>query len=172
MAVKRTISFLDLDGNRVEEDWYFALDESDAADTDIAHKDNLETYLSEITKNKDSKSWLGVMKELLFAAVGRREGKLLVKGEDILRDFKFGGAYKQLFSELIEMEDAGAEFFASMMSASVQKKIAEEQNKAYSKEDMLGMTDEEFFSAFGKDETSYSPDVLLVAFQRRNSKAA
>jgi hypothetical protein len=172
MAVKKSIRFEDLDGKPVEEEWYFSLSEADAADMDLAHHENLEEYLSEMLKNKDSKGWISVLKEMLFASVGKREGSLLVKDESVIRQFKYGGAYKQLFAELIEMDDAGAEFFNSILPAHIQQRVAEEQSKVYSKDDMIGMTDEEFFKAFGKDETKYSPEQLLVAFQRRSHKSA
>lgn len=173
MAVKQTIRFEDLDGNPVEQDWYFSLSESDAADMDLAHHEDLESYLSEILKNKDSKAWLSVLKDLVFAAVGKREGNLLVKDAETLREFKFGGAYKQFFSELIVMEDAGAAFFSSILPANIQKRVAEEQAKTYTKDELLAMTDDEFDQVAGTDVTEMTKEQMLVAFQRRsNSKAA
>jgi hypothetical protein len=169
MAVKRVISFEDLDGNPVEQEWYFTLSEADASDMDLAHHENLEEYLTDVLKRKDSKTWLAILKDLLFASVGKREGNLLVKDESVLREFKFGGAYKQLFSELIEMDDAGAEFFNSIMPAKIQAKIAEEQGKTYTKDEMLAMTDDEFTKAFGTDQTAWDREVLLVAMQRKTA---
>jgi hypothetical protein len=170
--IKRTISFIDIDGNPVEEDWYFSLDEADAAETDIAHRKDLAEYLASIQKNKDTKELLDVWRQLLFAAVGKREGKLLIKGPEIVREFRFGGAYKQFFSQIIEMDDAGFEFFNSIMPEKIQKQVQEEQNKTYSKDELLSMSNEEFDRVVGTDESKMSREHLLIAFQRRNSKAA
>lgn len=172
MAVKRTIHFKDIDGNDVEEDWYFSLDKSDVLDMDIVHHENVEEYLAEILKNKDSRRMLELWRELIFRSVAKREANLLVKDDEVLREFKFGGAYRQFFSEILEMEDAGAAFFMSIMPADIQAKVAQEQAREYSKDELLEMTDEEFAKVAGKDETSMSREHLLIAFQRRNGKKA
>lgn len=171
-VVKRNISFQDLDGNPVEEEWYFELSEADAAEMDLAHHENVEAYLTDILERKDSKSWMAVLKEIMIAAVGKREGKLLVKDDAIRREFKFGGAYKQFFSELIEMEDAGNQFFVSVMPQNIQAKVAEELNKKYSKEELLAMTDEEFAKVAGTDVAEMSKEHMQIAFVRKTSKAA
>jgi hypothetical protein len=172
MAVKRTISFVNLDGVAVDQDWYFALDEADASEMDLAFKKDLPKYLAEIQENEDGKELLHVMREILFASAGKREGNLLIKDASTRRQFKFGGAYKQLFSELLESDDGGMPFFLSIMPAKVQAQVAAEAGKTYSKEDMLGMTEDEFKKVFGTDETKYTQEQLLVAFHHRNRPPA
>jgi hypothetical protein len=175
MAVKRTIRFHDLDGNPVEQDWYFVLGKTDVLEMNVVHDyEDVPAYLASILKDakNHSREILDLWKEMLFNAVGQREDNLLVKDDAILRKFRYSGAYEQFLSELMDEDDAGASFFMSIMPADVQAKIEEEQNKTYSKEDLLGMSDEEFEKNFGKDETSYSPEILLVAFQRRTHKKA
>lgn len=171
-AVKRTISFKNLDGQDVSEDWYFSLDEADAAELDLAHRKDLAEYLADIDKNKNTKEMLNVWRALLFASVGKRDGNLLVKDETTLRQFKFGGAYKQMFAELVESPDAGAEFFVSIMPDKVQKQVAAEQAKTYTTDEMMAMSDEEFDAAFGTDDTAWDKPVLLAAMRRKNSKNA
>lgn len=173
MTVKRPIRFLDLDGNPVEEDWYFLLDMADVAEMNLVHDhEDVEEYLISIIKNKDSKRWVSIMKELIFASVGKREGNAFVKDSDITREFSRGGAYRQLFSELIDSPDAGASFFEQMMPDSVRRRAAEEQKKAHSKEDLLAMTDEEFDRIVGTDLREMTKEQQTIAFQRRVGKAA
>lgn len=172
-AVKREISFKNLDGEDVTETWYFSLDEEDAANTDLAHRPDLSEYLSTVDKNRDAKEVMNIWKTLLWASVGKREGNLLIKDEKVLREFKFGGAYKQLFAELVEDPDAGMHFFLKIMPDKVQKQVAAETSKTYNTDEMMAMSDEEFDKIFGTDDTKWDRDVLLVAMRRKNaSKAA
>lgn len=171
MAVKRTISFNDVDDEPVVEDWYFLLDEESAANMKLAHREDLAKYLADIQKNHDHEQLLYVMREMLFASVCRREGKLLVNDEPVKRQFRYGGAFKQLFADLLEENDGGMGFFISIMPASVQAKVVEEAGKTYTKDDLIGMTDEEFFAAVGTDDTKYTQEQLLIAYQRRNRPA-
>lgn len=172
MAVKKTISFADLDGNSVSEDWYFSLGKTDVLDMDLVHHEDVAAYLTQIMKDRDSRKLLEVWRELLFRSVAKREGKMLVKDESVLREFRYGGAFEQFFSEIIESEDAGAQFFMSIMPADIQEQITTEQNKVFTTEDLLAMSDSEFAAVAGTDEKEMSREHLLIAFQRKTAKAA
>lgn len=176
-AAKQEITFTDVDGNVVTEEWYFQLDETDAIEMDIIHdilqKDNPDQYLREIVENKDSRKLLTLWKELLFASVCKREGKNLVKGDDILHEFKFGGAYREFFSNLITSDDAGAAFFLQIMPDRVQQQATKESSRTYTNEELLVMSDEDFFKAAGtRDISEMDKRFLTLAMQRRNQKDA
>lgn len=177
MAVKRTICFKDLDDQDVKQDWYFSLDKADIVEMDIIHEhsgseEDVMKYLQSILKEKRSRELLDLWKELLFRAVGKRVGSLLVKDEEAVREFRYGGAYRQFFSEIIEMPDAGSAFFLSIMPTDVQAKVAEQQARLYSKDELLAMTDEEFAEVAGTDVTEMSKEHMQIAFLRKTSKAA
>lgn len=177
MAVKRVIQFQDLDGNPAEVEYYFDLNQADALEMDVVHDlaqmDNPLAYLKKIVDDKDSRKLLALWKELLFNSVGKREGQLLIKGEEVVREFRHSGAYNQLLSELIESDDAGASFFVSIMPAEIQQKAAQEQTRHYSKEELLSMPDDQFELVAGTDIRNMSKEHMQIAMQRlTNSKAA
>lgn len=172
MAVKRTITHLDPDGIPVSSDWYFALGKSDMLEMDVVHDyEDVPAYLASILKDpkNHSREILKLWKEMLFHSVGQRDGNLLIKDESVVRNFKFSGAYEQFLSELMDEEDAGASFFVSIMPSDVQAKVREETTHVWTKEEMLGMTDEEFEQHIGTDLKNMTKDQQLVAFQRRNA---
>jgi hypothetical protein len=172
MAVKRTISFTDIDGNPKEEEYIFALDLDDAVEMKlVAEKGSeMEGYLTRIFKEVNVPEIVKTMKDMLFASVGRREGNLLVKDEQVKREFRYGGAYKQLFAELMEEMDSGAaEFFINIMPDQVQKQMKAELDKVYTKEELLAMTDEEFDKIAGTDTKKMSVEHFQIAFERRAS---
>lgn len=172
MARKESITFTNLDGEEVTEDWYFSLAETDLADLPFMHDANRDEILTNIAKNKDSAGWLKILKMVIFASVGRREDNLLIKDEETVKQFRYGGAYTEFFADLITQEDAGWGFFQSILPERLLKQLQAQEEKTYSKDEMIAMTDEEFEAAFGTDHTKYSPEVLMVAFQRKNHKPA
>lgn len=176
-AVKRVIQFNDLDGNPVEEVYYFQLGKTDALETDVIHehKDDMEEYVRELAKGKNSRELVKVWQQLLFTAVGQRVGNQLIKSPEITAQFRFGGAYEQFFSELMESEDGGGEFFMKIMPEDVQERSEEAAKRVYTKEELLDMPDAEFDRIAGTDESKMSREHLLIAFQRKSqggSKAA
>lgn len=171
MAVKRTITCNDPDGIPITRDWYFALGKTDMLEMDVVHDyEDVPAYLASILKDPKghSRELLKLWKEMLFHSVGVRDGNLLIKDESVIRDFRFSGAYEQLLGELMDEDDAGASFFVSIMPSDVQAKVAEETTHVWTKEEMLGMTDEEFDKHIGTDLRNMTKEQQLVAFQRRN----
>jgi hypothetical protein len=172
MAVPRTIRFRDLDGNFVEQDWYFSLDKTDTLEMGLIHNEDVSHFLNNVIMSRDSLQLLRVWKDLLIRSVGERQGRLLVKDDNIRREFRQGGAYEQLLMELVESDDTGAGFFLSIMPDEIQNMINEEQAREYSREELLSMTDEEFSRVAGDDESRMSRKHLMISLQRKITKAA
>lgn len=169
-AVRKLISFTDLDGKPVSEEWWFQLGKTDALELDIVHEDNPEEYLKKILDDKDSRKLLKVWKELLFAAVGVRVDSQLVKNDEVLARFKQGGAYEQFFSELIESEDAGASFFAAILPDDVRDQAAKQAaNPTYTDQQLLDMDDEAFYAAAGTSDLKKMDKRFTTLAMRRLS---
>jgi len=169
-VVKRAISFENIDGEETTEEWYFSLGKKDVMDMELAHRADVQDFLKQIVKNRDGRELLKLWRELLFRAVGERQGNLLMKSDEIRQRFEFGGAYEQFLTELVEDLEAGAQFFISIMPSDVQAKAVEEATRTYSKEKLLGMSDEEFARIAGKDFMDMSKEHQIIAFQRANGK--
>lgn len=173
--VKKDITFVDVDNETVTETWYFSLDEEDAAGMDIIHEaiktGDADGHLRKIFNGEDTRALLDLWRELLMVAVAKREGKLLLKDEAIKREFRFGGAYKKLFSEIVSSEDAGASFFMDIMPKHVVQQAQEQAAKDYSNEELLAMTDEDFYKAAGSsDLRDMDQRFMTLAMQRLNNK--
>jgi hypothetical protein len=174
-AAHQEITFTDPDGNRVTETWWFQLDETDAIEMDVIHeliqKGDPETYLRGIVERKDSRALLDLWRDMLIASVCKREGKLLVKGPEIVKEFRFGGAYRQFFSELITSDDAGASFFVKIMPERLHQQAAEAARPDYSNQELLDMSDEDFYKAAGtSDLREMDKRFMTLAMQRLSNK--
>ncbi|QPX71434.1 hypothetical protein SscP1EGY_36 [Streptomyces phage SscP1EGY] len=172
-AVMRTIRFIDLNGNPKEVDYWFSLGKTDAIELDFVHRKNPKQYLDSIAKNQETRSLMEVWKDILFRAVAKREGDYLVKNEQILTEFRGSGAYEQLFNELAVSKDGGADFFLSIMPQEVQQNAAAEAarvNRDYSNQELLDMSDEDFYLVAGTDKFSeMEKRFQLIAWERREN---
>lgn len=173
-TVKRTITFNDIDGHEVTEEWYFDLGVTDVMDMDIVHEhpDDVAEYVMSIMKNRKTKELLQLWRELLMRAVGKRVGNRLVKGDDIMVEFRHGGAFEKLFAELIEDPKAGADFFNAIFPANIQAKIEEETSKQFSDDELMAMSDEDFVKVAGTNIMEMSPRLTQIAVNRKTRSAA
>lgn len=178
-AVRKVISFTDIDGNPVTEEWWFQLGLTDAMEMDFFHEGDPGKYFMEIVQNQNSRQLLKVWRDLLFASVGVRKEidgrKILVKNDEVRERFQHGGAYEQFFSEIIESDDAGASFFQDILPEELKKKAAEQAElpKSYTDHELLDMSDEEFYAAAGTSDLKLMDKRFTTLAMRRlsNSKA-
>lgn len=171
--VFRDISFEDPDGKPITERWWFQIGKTDALEMPKVHEfaqmDNPEEHFRTIVQGNKTQEMMEIWKQLLFVSAGQRDGNMILKGPDVVKHFRYGGAYEQLFNELLESEDAGASFFASIMPSGVQDSVTPIK-KEYTREQLLAMSDEDFFKAAGtKDVMQMDQTYLTLAMQRRNA---
>lgn len=122
--LKKAITYTDLDGVTVTEEYHFQIDKSEAVKIMMIEGEDYADKLQNLVKQRDGKKIMDAFDELLMAAVGRREGKLFIKDKDISRQFRYSGAYNSFFMELINMPDSGASVLTAMFPADAQDEIA------------------------------------------------
>jgi len=111
--LKKTIQYVDFDGNQQTEDVYFNLSKAELIETELsAEGGSFRDQLQKIIDSKDPKVIIGAFKDLLGKAYGVRseDGKRFVKSPELFEEFTQTAAYDALFSELATDGDAGAAF--------------------------------------------------------------
>jgi len=171
MAVRKDISFVDLEGRERTETYYFHLGKTDWFELDVAHRENPSAYLMSLMQEGNSRELWKLWKQMLFAAVARRDGDILVKNARIQEEFAGSGAFEALFEELINSEDAGGNFFLSMMPEDVRKQAEAQKNRQYTDQELLEMSDDEFYLAAGtRDPKEMDKHFLVIAMKRAERK--
>ena len=173
-VVKKSISYETPDGVPVTKEYYFQLGKADVLEMDVVHDyPDIEDYLAALFKDpkNHTREIIDVWKQMLFHSVGERKGDLLIKGPEVIERFRYSGAFEELLSQLLDEDDAGASFFTSIMPADTQEKIASTQRE-YSKEELLGMTDEEFARVAGTKKKGMSKKYLVIYMQRKEAARA
>lgn len=123
--LKKTITFYDLDGNPVTEDFYFNLSKAEIAELELSHEGGFVAHLHRIIGAQDGAQIVSTFKSIIAMAVGRRseDGRRFVKSQEITDDFLQTEAYSQLFMELVTDATAAAQFIKGIVPADLRENV-------------------------------------------------
>lgn len=109
---KKTMTYVDFDGNQRTEDFYFNLSRAEVLEMETGVSGGLTKFLNKIVAEQDGKKIVEAFKDLVFKAYGEKslDGKHFVKSEELSRAFSQTEAYSDLFMELATNAEAAAEF--------------------------------------------------------------
>lgn len=125
---KKSITFHDLDGNKITEDFYFHLTKAEVTELELSEKGGLTGYLQAIVKEEDAKELIAKFKEIILMTVGRRseDGRRFIKNQEIRDDFMQTEAYSELFMELATDADAATAFMTALIPAGLENQVKQE----------------------------------------------
>ena len=167
--LKKSITYKDLDGNDVSEDFYFNLTKAEIAEMQLSYEGGLTTYLTRIVAANSGREIIEACKEILSASVGRRseDGRRFIKSKEITEDFMQTEAYSDLFMELITDAGKCVEFVKGVVPSDLGKDLETNKdilaltshsmdenptkiNRApdFTQEEIRNMTPEEFMARF------------------------
>lgn len=110
--LKKTITYVDYNGNERKEDFYFNLSKAELTEMEMSTTGGLAEMIQRIVSAQDSAAIIKVFKDLLLRAYGEKsaDGKRFIKSEELSTAFSQTEAYSQLFMELASDADAAAKF--------------------------------------------------------------
>lgn len=113
------MTFKDLDGNDVTEDFYFNLNTAEIAEMELSKEGGLGSYLQTLIESGDGGKIIAAFKDILRASVGKRseDGRRFIKNQDIIDEFMQSNAYSDMFMELATSPDLAAEFVRAIVPA-------------------------------------------------------
>lgn len=128
--IKKTIKYVDYNGNEIEEDFYFNLTEAEIMEMQLEQEGGLSTKLETIVKTKDVPTIIKVFKDLVLRSYGKKsdDGKRFIKNKNIREEFEQSPAYSVLFMELATDSDAAANF----VNGIIPQKVAQSTQKVIS----------------------------------------
>jgi hypothetical protein len=103
--LKKSITFNDLDGNPVTEDFYFNLSKAELAEFEMSEAGGMKVRLESIIENaeKDPGSVIREFKNIILMSYGVRsdDNKRFIKSEEMSNAFMQTDAYSELFTQLV-----------------------------------------------------------------------
>lgn len=123
--IKKTITYENLDGEELTEDFYFSLSKAELAEMELRKDGGMEAYLTRIIAAQDGATIISTFKEILLASVGKRseDGKSFVKTPEYASWFLGTDAYSVLFVELVSDMEASAEFINGVVPKALSDKL-------------------------------------------------
>jgi hypothetical protein len=115
--LKKTIKYVDYDGNERTEDFYFNLSKAEVAEMELGTTGRLSSMLDKIIKEKDEKRLVEIFKEFVLKSYGEKsaDGKRFIKNKELLDAFTQTEAYSELFIKLASDADEAKDFINGIL---------------------------------------------------------
>jgi hypothetical protein len=123
--LKKTITFKDLDGEEVTDDFYFHMSEAEITQLELSEANGFSEHLKKLIGSRDGKTIIEHFTAIILAAYGERslDNRRFVKSKEISEAFQQTDAFSVLFMEMIGDSDASTAFIKGMLPASVAAKL-------------------------------------------------
>lgn len=109
--LKKDFTVNDIDGNKVNETWYFNLSVGELTKMHLIAKGDLLATLQAIVKSGDGRAIIEAFEDIIRRSVGKRgPNNTFIKSQDITDEFMGSEAYSDFFVELVTKADVAAEF--------------------------------------------------------------
>lgn len=121
--LKKTITYVDYNGNERTEDFYFNLSKAEIMEMEMGTTGGLAEMISRIVAAQDAPAIIKIFKDLVLKAYGVKspDGKRFIKSDELAAEFAQTEAYSNLFMELATDADAAAKFVNGIVPADVSK---------------------------------------------------
>lgn len=141
--IEKKITFENYNGETVTETFAFHMSKADIADfTFSGDGSDIVDSLAKVVETEDVKKIFEILKALAMASVGRKNeaGTRFIKDDEARSALFDTDAYSELLMELLQVEDAAADFIKGILPKDLSEKIessTEGELKDLSKEELL-----------------------------------
>ena len=125
--LKKTIEYVDYDGEQREEDFYFNLRQDEILEINFNANLKLSEQIEGIVKAKDMKEVYALFKKIILMAYGEKseDGKHFRKSARISEDFESSPAFEALIMELVRDEAKAADFIKQILPKNLDLPVQE-----------------------------------------------
>lgn len=133
--LKKTIAYIDYDGNEREEDFYFNLSKAELTELQLSTSGGLQKMIENIIKTKDIPRIIEIFKKIIIASYGVKspDGRRFIKSQEITDEFTQTEAYSILFMELSTDAEKAADFISGVIPSDLKKEfeVAQKENPQF-----------------------------------------
>lgn len=180
--LKQTITFKDLEGKLVTEDFYFNLSTVELAEMGFGDE-GLADRMKKIIETEDTAKIFEMFKLILTKAVGRKsdDNRRFIKNQEVIDDFFQSNAYEELFLEWIADANKAAQFINGIVPDNLDETIAkigarqkelEEAEKQENNDPQLpDWYTENRIPTEAEIKALNNPELLKEAFRRKSAQS-
>ncbi len=124
--LKKTITYVDYDGNERTEDKYFNLSKAELMEMQLSENGGLDKVLEKMIAEQDNAKLAELFKKIITLSYGEKsiDGKRFIKKPELTEEFLQTEAYSVLFMELITSTEEVAEFIKGVLPKDLQEEAA------------------------------------------------
>lgn len=130
--LKKTITYVDFNGEEISEDFFFHLSKAELVELEMSYKGGLTEAIKRIVDAEDGKAIIAEFKNIILSSYGQRsdDGRRFIKNQTLREEFESTEAYSTLFMELVTDAEKAAEFVRGV----IPQDLAEEAAKVVTPE--------------------------------------
>ncbi len=115
--IKKTITYIDYDGNERTEDLLFNLSKAELIEMELSESGGMAKMIERIIAEDDRKSIMTIIKTIITKAYGKKsdDGKRFIKSDELSKEFTQTEAYSELLMQLLTDEKAAADFINGLV---------------------------------------------------------
>ncbi len=130
--LKQTRTYIDFDGNKRTEDFWFHLSKAEITELQLSVDGGLQEIIRRMVAAQDAPQIIKLMKEFVQLSYGVKsaDGKRFEKSPELTAAFVQTQAYSDLFMELAFDDEAAAKFIQGVVPADMAEAVASAQLEA------------------------------------------
>lgn len=127
--IKKTIKYIDYDGNQREEEFRFNLSKAELTEMQLSATGGLSNLLTRLVQEKNAPEIIKILKEIILKSYGEKsdDGKYFRKSEEISKAFSETEAYSEIFMSIASDPDAAIEFVQGILPAEIKEELQKNQ---------------------------------------------
>ena len=136
--IKKTIEFMNYDGELIKEDYYFHLTKVDVIKMAAKVGMDLVEYLEQMVDRKDAMEIIEFLETIILLSVGKRHATSgsFYRNKALTEEFEYSNAYAELFEELMTAPDAAHTFMSSLVTQPAKSVIVDKKVESANQLDM------------------------------------
>lgn len=121
--LKKTITYVDYDGNKRTEDFYFNLSKAEILEMEMTTEGGYAEMIRKIIDAQDAPRLVKLFKEVVFKAYGVKsdDGRRFIKSKELSEAFSQTEAYSDLYMKLATDAQEASDFVNGIMPADISR---------------------------------------------------
>lgn len=124
---KKTIKYVDYDGNERTEDFYFNLTETEITEWEYSEPGGMTAFIEKVVNTNEYTKMIPLWKKIILMSYGEKspDGRRFIKSDELSTAFSQTEAFNVMFMEFAQNAEAATDFVNAVLPKSISEKEAQ-----------------------------------------------
>lgn len=124
---KKTIKYVDYDGNERTEDFYFNLTETEITELEFSEPGGMTALIEKVVNTNEYTKMIPLWKKIILMSYGEKspDGRRFIKSDELSTAFSQTEAFNVMFMEFAQNAEAATDFVNAVLPKSISEKEAQ-----------------------------------------------